>query len=240
MNIQNTEFGAIQEVVRRMLVRFGTFEATVLTNDDKEKRGRIKVRIPEIGWNLPNESAWVEPEYSHGQVTPLMGNPVLVWFMNGDISRPIYRNRLGTLIKGKLNEYADPNTVVLFEDEGLNPMTVVYHRDTHVLEIQVGAASDGFHLKLAVDDKTLDTDFKGKLSWTGKNITVTADDEGKAVDLSVGDKVTVHLGDGEAELSVDKAKLATDGSKWDIDANGCKVEVTDSKVTVAGNLEVSK
>ena len=42
------------------------------------------------------------------------------------------------------------------------------------------------------------------------------------------------------EAVIDKCSFKTDGSKWEIDANGNKIEHTDSKTVISGNFEVSK
>ncbi|MCL2174485.1 MAG: hypothetical protein FWB73_00420 [Treponema sp.] len=42
------------------------------------------------------------------------------------------------------------------------------------------------------------------------------------------------------EFVIDKCSFKTDGKKWEIDANGNKIEHTDSKTTINGNFEVSK
>lgn len=87
--------------------------------------------------------------------------------------------------------------------------------------------------------------FKQDIATDGTvNIQVKEDTKITVTDgiitVKIKDKTTITTKDKDITLEVDKTKLTTNGSKWNIDANGCAVEITDSKVTVAGNLEVSK
>ena len=74
----------------------GVYPAKVTKTDDPEKRGRIKVKCPDIYGNHSVKSPWCEPcsfgAYDNGGdfVVPKKDEGVWITFIDGDIDRPVY------------------------------------------------------------------------------------------------------------------------------------------------------
>jgi|LSPZ01.1.fsa_nt_gi hypothetical protein len=139
MNPRGSGIGAIKELLGRVLLYHKEYECEVLDNTDTENRGRVQVAIPEFGMDSKENGLWVSPEYCYNQITPITGSYVLVRFLKGDISRGIYRGRSGRIKANVPKAYQDPNTVVLFEDDGEEPLTVTFLRKEKLLELKKGA-----------------------------------------------------------------------------------------------------
>lgn len=65
----------------------GMFLATVLNNDDVERRGRVVLQVPELLGSSP--SHWAEPIVP-SPYRPNIGDLVYVQFVNGDLAKPVY------------------------------------------------------------------------------------------------------------------------------------------------------
>ena len=75
--------------------RFGKFRATVIDNQDPQKRGRLKLRIPSV--LADQDSDWALPCLPYGGFgqqgmffVPDVDAQVWVEFEEGDISRPVW------------------------------------------------------------------------------------------------------------------------------------------------------
>jgi hypothetical protein len=234
MNPRRDEIGALREVIGREVVYLKHFEGKILDNNDPLLRGRIKVSIPELMWETPIQVPWIEPEYHFNQITPDIGTYVIVYFKNGDIDHPVYRGRTGEIKPNRLDEYKDPNTAVLFRDDGEDPLTVVYHRDDKSIEFLMGGTDK---ITALLDTSTKKLEFK---ILEEEGISLTLDADTKSIDCTVGEKSNVLIEDGAVTVTVDKAVAETDGSKWTFNANGGIIELESTKCTICGNLEVSK
>lgn len=74
---------------------FGIYQGVVTNNSDPDKRGRIKIKCPDIlGGEV--ESAWCDPvvtvAYDNGGDFCLPAKDEAVWvqFIAGDVNRPVY------------------------------------------------------------------------------------------------------------------------------------------------------
>jgi hypothetical protein len=88
----------------------------VIDNNDPETKGRVKVKIPELGRTDGREAIWCSPRYRGGIVVPAVGAYVEVYFMNADIERPVYLGEAGEFKSVKLKQYDGPKKRVIFED----------------------------------------------------------------------------------------------------------------------------
>ncbi len=79
---------------------------------------------------------------------------------------------------------------------------------------------------------------KGTVDITGKNFSLSLDGDGKSFSCSL-DKVSIETDGTELHIKANNAKADSDGSGWVFDANGKKIELTSSKCTILGNLDVS-
>ena len=106
----------------------------VVINEDPEKRGRVKVRIPSYH-GIPSQSrTWIEDEnlpwstpglYVSGgndlgqRIVPSVGTRVFVIFEDGDLTKPVYLGGIPLLI-GEDKIYNSRDTTVL----GQGPLTI--------------------------------------------------------------------------------------------------------------------
>lgn len=144
---------------------FGMYQSIVTNVKDPEKRGRIKVTIPEI-LDDTTESAWCEPcvpvAYDSGGdfCIPQVDEAVWVQFIAGDINRPVYLGGWWSENKTPLgSSYTnlDKTRIISFND-----CTITLTSDK--IEISV---KDGVDLE--IKDKKVTV--KGDLSVTG-NLSV--------------------------------------------------------------------
>lgn len=136
MNRRGDEYGEVLDIISKATKFMRVYLGEVLDDQDELGRGRIKVSVPDLGWFRPTESPWVEPEYGRaGHTTPKVGSFVVVYFMAGDVSRPIYRGPVGEVKDSKPSSYSSPKDSVLFEDGDL---VIKYNRDDGKLTI-IGA-----------------------------------------------------------------------------------------------------
>jgi len=213
MNLSGDELGAIKQVFSKLTIYMREWEGTVIKNDDPLNLGRIKVSIPQLGWQNDNEIPWIMPRYRNNQITPQIDTMVVVGFFDGTIQTPYYDSRTPLFRDNRLSAYENPNTVVLFQDDKQDPLTVIYHRDTKIIDV------------LLIDNK-------------GYSLKIDA--KNKKINLGLGEKSTILMEDGKLTVTLDKCKMITDGSKWTFDANGNQIIMDNGKTTVSGNLEVTK
>lgn len=261
MNLNNDEIGAVRELISRMLTYYQTWEGTVVDIEDPLNRGRIKVKIPQIGWIKLSECPWVEPELQHGQVTPKKDVAVLVYFLNGNKSKPMYRGRSPSLKVSRLVNYATHNDVVLFEDDGEtpddteSPMYVVFHRDKLTIDIQMGKPDEGWTQQIDLTNKVIKTVFAGDDGYSqtidveNKKIETklsdtysqTIDAEGKTIETLMGDGNSVKVEDKKITIECDdvvvNAKTVKVDSSQTVEIKGAQsVKVDSAQVTITGGM----
>jgi uncharacterized protein involved in type VI secretion and phage assembly len=183
--------------------------AVVTANDDKEKRGRVKLKYPwaeELG-----DSGWVRvatigagPGYGFYFV-PEVGDEVLVAFMDGDIERPVI---IGSLWNGKDKPPGGSKpeekwirtkgeNVVVISDEQANGRVSITTAKGHTVSIndedgseKIVVADKGGKNGIEVDitNKELKVNAEMKLSLSATSIEVTAD-----ADLSLTSNGTLSI-----------------------------------------------
>jgi hypothetical protein len=174
MNPRGSGSGAIKELLGRILLYHKEYECEVLDNTDTENRGRVQVAIPEFGMDSKENGLWVAPEYHHNQITPIAGCYVLVRFLKGDISRGIYRGRSGRVKANVPKAYQEPNTVVLFEDDGEEPLTATFLRKEKILEIKKGEDWNfTFNIENQVKEESIGDAWSNKTDYKNKKIDMT-------------------------------------------------------------------
>lgn len=82
-------YDLIREIILEEISFLKHYLAKVVNVNDPLKLGRVQVTLPEIG--LINEnSIWCFPRQNYSLVFPKVGNFVEVYFLYGDINRPVY------------------------------------------------------------------------------------------------------------------------------------------------------
>lgn len=116
MDLTRTSRGAIEQIVREETRYLRHYFGTVLRNDDELGRGRVLVSVPELGWNTEDQGAWCFPRQIHALSVPAVDEIVEVYFMAGDVNRPVYLGLPADFAGNLPPSYVDPTTHVIFED----------------------------------------------------------------------------------------------------------------------------
>lgn len=80
----------VAEIVRTETRYLRHYIGTVAKNIDPESMRRVLVTIPSLGWDTENVGAWCFPRQGHSLVIPSVGEAVEVYFIEGNLNRPVY------------------------------------------------------------------------------------------------------------------------------------------------------
>lgn len=117
MNLRGNELGAIMDLLAERTRFVRPYVGEVLPGEDPERRGRVKCAVAEVGWLRADEAPWCEPVYVNGgQVTPPAGRFVMVAFLGGNPSRPVYLGEVGEVTGQQPAPYDGPSKRVLYAD----------------------------------------------------------------------------------------------------------------------------
>lgn len=171
MDKEYSIYGLIQDIIIRETRFLKHYIGEVKNNIDPLAMGRILVTIDELGWSTPDIGAWCYPRDKNSLTTPAIGDWVEVYFIDGDVDRPVYL--------GVANEIAEmtpktfdgmPTTHVLFEDPVADANNIKFDGVTGELSFLSGTESMvlGDTLKTELQKNVdaliqLQTDFNG---WT--------------------------------------------------------------------------
>lgn len=86
----NSLYGMIAEIVRQETLYLRHYPGQVLSNTDELNIGMCQVSVPELGWDTADLSPWCYPRQAHKMSVPKVGEWVEVYFLSGDINRPVY------------------------------------------------------------------------------------------------------------------------------------------------------
>jgi len=117
----NSLYGMICEIVRQETIYLRHYIGQVLSNTDEENIGCVQVAIPELGWTTEEESPWCYPRERHAMSVPLVGEWVEVYFLSGNIDKPVYIGNCGEMKKDDnkncIPEWFDgyPETRVIYQ-----------------------------------------------------------------------------------------------------------------------------
>lgn len=149
MNGRGNELGAITDLIAEKTRFMRPYLGEVLDVEDSESRGRVKCSVPELGWFTGGESPWCDPLHRYDARVPAAGEYVVVMFMAGNPSRPVYLGTSGEVAGQAPKHYSGPATRVLYSD---GERQVTYDADADELLI------DGFgSVKVNGDSKSLVT-----------------------------------------------------------------------------------
>jgi uncharacterized protein involved in type VI secretion and phage assembly len=203
----------------------GVFVGIVTNNDDPDKMGRVKVKIPML--TEDHESNWarvVMPMAGPGRgfyILPEINDEVVVAFEHGDIHRPYV---VGAIWNGsdKL-----PEATVLGSG-GTVDRRVLYTRAGHKMDFDDTQGSTKFTLTTAGGHKILMDD------GSSKKVAVTTSG-GHKIDMDdTGQKVTVQSTSGHKMVMDDTAgKLTLEDSSGD----KMEMDAIQNKITMSSTLQ---
>lgn len=116
MDLTRTTRGAIEQIVREETRYLRHYFGTVLRNNDELGRGRVLTTVPELGWNTEATGAWCFPRQTHALSVPAVGELVEIYFMSGDVNRPVYLGLPADFVDNLPPSYVSPATHIVFED----------------------------------------------------------------------------------------------------------------------------
>lgn len=86
----NSLYGQICEIVRQETLYLRHYIGQVISNTDSLDIGMVQVAVPEFGWTDQDNAPWCYPRQLHAMSVPIVGEWVEVYFLSGDINKPVY------------------------------------------------------------------------------------------------------------------------------------------------------
>jgi len=211
-NFDGNELGAIIEIFGRLSRNLRWYEGEVLDNFDVfggMDSGRVKVAIPQLGFT---DGIWAKPIFNYSLIVPVKGESVFVGFLWGKPEGAVYFGRTGILKASRLAAYKKPDTAVLFEDDGTDPLTCVWNRDTLLLDFfKQKSGEDVFRYNLDLTKKFADLNlgagkgFDIKADWDKKLLTITIGENPDIVITMDGKNTLYNIAIGKDPILVIKA-----------------------------------
>jgi hypothetical protein len=116
MDRENTTVGIIKTIIWEETKYLRHYYGQVIDNLDIESKGKVKVLVPELGWDTPFSAAWATPRQLHSMTVPLIGEYVEIYFMGGDAALPVYIGQMNDMLLQLPNAFdGKPTTHVPFE-----------------------------------------------------------------------------------------------------------------------------
>lgn len=138
----------------------------VVDNQDPDTKGRVRVKIPDIGWDTNAKGQWCWPRQLHAMDVPKVGEWVEVYFIAGDRNRAVYMGQ-AVEITGQLPiAYSDPDKRLLFQDPDSGD-NIQYDSQAEALLFtasEIHLNGDGKHLVTFEDLDTALSNFKTSIS----------------------------------------------------------------------------
>jgi uncharacterized protein involved in type VI secretion and phage assembly len=199
---------------------YGKYRGFVVDNDDPEKRGRVKVRVPSVLGEAV--SGWALPCMPFGGLTdqglflpPEVGAQLWIEFEEGDVSHPIWVGTFWQTENDTPTEAAlNPPTTRLiktpsghllqFDDKSDEERIVLKHMQEAKLEIDSNGSIEitdagGATVKLDAENNTLNiTDHNGNKIDMSSSGTVVEDSNGNKIEMAAsginvkGQQITVE------------------------------------------------
>jgi hypothetical protein len=108
--------GMIRSVVQSELRYLRHYIGQVSDNQDPNTKGRVRVKINDLGWDTDDKAPWCWPRQLHAMDVPKVDEWVEVYFINGDRTRAVYLGQASEILEQIPEGYSDPGKRVLFQD----------------------------------------------------------------------------------------------------------------------------
>ncbi len=202
---------------------FGKYRAFVADNQDPEKRGRLKLTVPSVLGG--EQSDWALPCFPYGGgsdfgfiAVPPMESQVVVEFIEGDVSSPIWTGtfwRRSDEVPAEVDSGGEPTTKLLKTESG------------HFLSFEDLEGETKITLKSA-DDAMVEMDHEGSIALTGS-------DGAKVVLDSAAGTLTVEDANGNSMVMSSSGIECADGNGNKITTSSGGVDVSSTTINISGS-----
>jgi hypothetical protein len=137
--MQKELYDEIRFIVREETIYLRHYIAQIVDVNDIMNRGRVKVVIPELGFDTPDKGTWCFPRQGRSLIVPSVGEWVEVYFLSGNNSRPVYLFPISEIPDMIPPKYTGETTKsVLFQDKQNNTDNILYDQLQKILTIFEG------------------------------------------------------------------------------------------------------
>lgn len=151
----------IRKIVIQQTIWLRHYIGEVKNTTDPERLGRINVTVPVLGFNDEASGFWCYPRDKNALLTPKAGDWVEIYFMNGDMDRPVYLGKAPEIDKMLPKNYdGRPSTQIVFEDPE-NKIRIKFDAVRNELEI----GSKDFRDTARKDDSVKSTGGEDSAYW---------------------------------------------------------------------------
>ena len=121
MRLQRDIRAQIDQVIREETRWLRHYESQVIDNLDPLNRGRVKVTVPELGFDTPDKAMWCFPRQGNSMSVPEKDSWVDVYFVSGDPNKPRYLHYASEMKDMTPTKFdGQPATRVIFESPVTN------------------------------------------------------------------------------------------------------------------------
>ena len=130
----------IRKIIYKDTIYLRHWRGKVLDDQDSLNKGRVKVSIPELGWepgmHLGSDGIWCWPRQGYSIIPPAVGEWVEVYFLGGNPKDAVYLTGMGEMKGNTPRQYSDPKKRVLWQDSVTGDY-IQYDQDSKELDISV-------------------------------------------------------------------------------------------------------
>jgi len=137
----------IKKIVLQETKYLRHYYGQVVDVDDDETQGRVKVKVPMLGWIEADSQPWCRSRDRNRMNTPEVDEWVEVYFMDGNRNIPVYVGGINEFKEQIVESYDDPKVKVLYDDK----KHFVTKNDTENGEIE-GTFDDNLLYRLTEDE----------------------------------------------------------------------------------------
>lgn len=181
---ENTLTGELRKIVREELRYLRHYIGQVVDNQDPSTKGRVRVKIADLGWDTNDKSPWCWPRQLHALDVPKVDEWVEVYFINGDRARAVYLGQASEILEQIPDGYTSPAKRVLFQDPDSGDK-IEYDSQGQILDIDTNELhlnGNGKHLTIWEElDAAFNTALTGYIALLNISLATGANSGGPVV-----------------------------------------------------------
>lgn len=145
----------VKNLIHEEMRFYRHYDGIVVDTADETTRGRVRVRIEDLGQFKNDQGIWAFPRQLHALDVPIVGEIVEVYFINGDRTRAVYLANSSERKDQIPAIYSDPSKHVLHQDPTTGD-SLVYDDTSGNLDLQLtgklGISAGGKDLKTILNN----------------------------------------------------------------------------------------